>query len=95
MRVTARKSGGDVILKVHDEGRGIPSEVRERVFERFETHTLGTRHRGVGLGLSIVRSFVELHGGRIELDSEAGSGTTVTCVFPADGAPQSLTAAAA
>src|SRR5829696_5078671 len=95
VRVTARKSGGDVILRVHDEGRGIPSEVRARVFERFETHTLGTRHRGVGLGLSIVRSFVELHGGRIELDSEAGSGTTVTCVFPADGAPQSLAAAAA
>ena len=95
VRVTARKSGGDVILRVHDEGRGIPSEVRARVFERFETHTLGTRHRGVGLGLSIVRSFVELHGGRIELDSEAGSGTTVTCVFPADGAPQRLAAAAA
>ena len=40
-----------------------------RVFDRFESHTLGSRHRGVGLGLSIVRSFVELHGGRVELDS--------------------------
>jgi signal transduction histidine kinase len=56
------------------------------VFERFETHTLGTRHRGVGLGLSIVRSFVELHGGRVELLSAPGAGTTVTCTFPSDGA---------
>jgi signal transduction histidine kinase len=92
VRVTARKEGGEVILSVHDDGRGIPPEVREKVFERFETHTLGTRHRGVGLGLAIVRSFVELHGGRIALDSRPGFGTTVTCVFPADGAPQRLAA---
>ncbi|HEX8664722.1 MAG TPA: ATP-binding protein [Beijerinckiaceae bacterium] len=92
VKVTARKESGEVILSVHDDGRGIPPEVREKVFERFETHTIGTRHRGVGLGLSIVRSFVELHGGRIVLDSRPGSGTTVTCVFPADGAPQRLAA---
>ena len=65
-----------------DEGRGIPPEVKARIFERFESHTLGTRHRGVGLGLSIVRSFVELHGGRIDLTSAPGAGTTVTCIFP-------------
>ena len=65
-----------------DEGRGIPPEVKARIFERFESHTLGTRHRGVGLGLSIVRSFVELHGGRIDLASAPGMGTTVTCIFP-------------
>ena len=86
VRVVARKNGGEVTLQVNDQGKGIPPEVREKVFERFETHTLGTRHRGVGLGLSIVRSFVELHGGRVELVSTPGAGTTVTCVFPADGA---------
>ena len=58
---------------MQDQGRGIPPEVKARVFDRFESHTLGTRHRGVGLGLSIVRSFVELHGGRIELDIRAGN----------------------
>jgi signal transduction histidine kinase len=57
-------------------------EVRELVFNRFESHTRGTRHRGVGLGLSIVRSFVELHGGRVELETQQGVGTTVTCLFP-------------
>jgi signal transduction histidine kinase len=92
VKVTVRRVDGDVVLQVHDEGRGIPAEVKEKVFERFETHTLGTRHRGVGLGLAIVRSFVELHGGRVELASEPGTGTTVTCVFPARGAAQQLAA---
>jgi signal transduction histidine kinase len=91
IRVSARKRDGDadgsgeVIIAVSDQGRGIPNEVRARVFDRFESHTTGTGHRGVGLGLSIVRSFVELHGGRVTLDTEPGRGTTVTCTFPADG----------
>ncbi|NNC00875.1 ATP-binding protein, partial [Corallococcus exiguus] len=46
------------------------------------SHTLGTRHRGVGLGLAIVRSFVELHGGRVDLLSAPDEGTTVICTFP-------------
>ncbi len=85
IRVGARKTAHEVIFEVQDQGRGIPPDVRARVFERFESHTIGTRHRGVGLGLSIVRSFVELHGGRIDLVSNPGSGTIVTCVFPYDG----------
>jgi signal transduction histidine kinase len=93
VKVTARKLDGEVTLSVHDDGRGIPDEVRARVFERFESNTLGTRHRGVGLGLSIVRSFVELHGGRVELVSAPGAGTTVTCVFPAGGRSQRRAAA--
>ncbi|KLK94093.1 histidine kinase [Microvirga vignae] len=82
--VSARKRGSEVIFEVKDQGRGIPPEIKARIFERFESHTLGTRHRGVGLGLSIVRSFVELHGGRIDLTSAPGQGTTVTCIFPND-----------
>jgi signal transduction histidine kinase len=71
-----------VILTVSDRGRGIPREIQDRVFSRFESHALGSQHRGVGLGLSIVRSFVELHGGTVSLQSEEGAGTTVTCIFP-------------
>jgi signal transduction histidine kinase len=82
IRVCARKIGGEVIFDVKDQGRGMPPEIKARIFDRFESHTLGTRHRGVGLGLSIVRSFVELHGGRIEVSSEPGLGTTITCAFP-------------
>jgi signal transduction histidine kinase len=84
IRVCARKTGGEVIFDVKDQGRGMPPEIMARIFDRFESHTLGTRHRGVGLGLSIVRSFVELHGGRIEIFSAPGAGTTVTCIFPND-----------
>ena len=72
-----------VVFKVSDRGRGIPPEVIERVFDRFQSHTVGSRHRGVGLGLSLVKSLVELHGGRVLIDSAVGEGTTVTCIFPA------------
>jgi len=85
VRLTAQRQGDDMVLTVVDQGRGIPEAVIAKVFERFESHTLGTRHRGVGLGLSIVRTFVELHGGRISLDSAPGRGTNVVCTFPYDG----------
>ena len=81
--LAAVRRDDDVVFKVSDNGRGIPPEVLDRVFQRFESHTVGTRHRGVGLGLSIVRSLVELHGGRVLIDSAPGEGTTVTCIFPA------------
>ena len=83
--VTAERADGEVVFRVRDEGRGISPEMISRVFDRFESHTKGSRHRGVGLGLSIVRSFVELHGGRVAIDSTPGRGTVVTCTFPADG----------
>ena len=54
----------------------------DRVFERFETFPNGSRHRGPGLGLSIVRAMVELHGGRVLIDTAPREGTTVTCIFP-------------
>ena len=67
---------------VTDHGPGIPPEVLERVFDWFETHSLGSHHRGTGIGLSLVRSFVELHGGTVTIASVVGEGTTVTCTFP-------------
>jgi signal transduction histidine kinase len=80
--LAAMRRDDDVVFKVSDQGRGIAPEVLDRVFDRFESHTVGSRHRGVGLGLSIVRAFVELHGGEILIDSAPGEGTTVTCIFP-------------
>jgi signal transduction histidine kinase len=73
-----------VVFSVTDRGPGIPPEVQDRVFDWFETDSLGSHHRGTGLGLSLVRSFVELHGGTVTLDSDIGRGTTVTCVFPVE-----------
>ncbi|WP_020186697.1 PAS-domain containing protein [Methylopila sp. 73B] len=84
IRLSARREEDAVVFQVSDRGSGIPPEMLEKVFDRFESRTAGARHRGVGLGLSIVRSFVELHGGRVAIDSGLGRGTTVTCRFPAD-----------
>jgi signal transduction histidine kinase len=81
-----------VVFSVTDRGPGIPPEVLERVFDWFETHSLGSHHRGPGIGLSLVRSFVELHGGAVSITSVVGQGTTVTCTFPI-GAAAALTAA--
>jgi signal transduction histidine kinase len=71
-----------IVFKVTDHGPGIPAEVQGKVFDWFETHAQGSQHRGTGLGLSLVRSFVELHGGTVTLESAVGQGTAVTCVFP-------------
>jgi signal transduction histidine kinase len=78
----AERQPDAVVISVIDHGRGIPREIVERVFNRFESHALGSQHRGAGLGLSIVRSFVELHGGTVTMDSAEGQGTRVGCVFP-------------
>ncbi|MBI3701310.1 MAG: PAS-domain containing protein [Afipia sp.] len=77
-----------VIFSVADSGPGIPEEVKDKVFDRFESHANGSRHRGAGLGLSLVRSFVEMHGGKVVVDSVVGKGTTVTCEFPIDQSAQ-------
>ncbi|WP_417518486.1 ATP-binding protein [Minwuia sp.] len=75
----ASPDGAD--LWVQDTGIGIPEEEKERVFETFRTSERHTR-RGTGLGLALVRNLMELHGGSVELESEVGKGTRVTCHFP-------------
>jgi signal transduction histidine kinase len=84
--LAAMRRGDEIVFKVSDRGRGIPPEVMDRIFTPFETFTNGSRHRGVGLGLSIVRALVELHGGRVLIDSAPDEGTTVTVIFPTQGA---------
>ena len=84
--VTALRREQEIVFRVVDQGRGIPQETLDSVFDRFHSHTVGTRHRGVGLGLSIVRAFVELHGGAVNIQSAPGEGTIVTCAFPIAGA---------
>src|SRR3984893_16798861 len=82
--LTAQRLKDALVFSVTDRGPGIPADVQDKVFDWFETHSLGSRHRGTGLGLSLVRSFVELHGGSVTLESILGRGTTVTCKFPLD-----------
>ncbi|MBI1202327.1 MAG: PAS domain-containing protein [Rhodopseudomonas sp.] len=80
--LTAVRREDAVVFSVTDEGPGISPEAKDKVFDWFETDSQGSQHRGTGLGLSLVRSFVELHGGTVSIDSIVGHGTTVTCVFP-------------
>ncbi len=83
IKLSAERHADEVLFLVTDKGPGIPPDVLEKVFNWFETHSLGSPHRGPGIGLSLVRSFVELHGGKVTIASVVGQGTTVTCTFPA------------
>lgn len=83
--VSAWREDGHMVFQVKDEGAGIPKVQQARVFDRFESRSRGSEHRGTGLGLSIVKSLVELHGGNMTLESELGSGTTVTVRLPERG----------
>ena len=61
--LAAERRPDAVVFTVTDRGPGIPPEAKDKVFDWFETDSMGSQHRGTGLGLSLVRSFVELHGG--------------------------------
>jgi PAS domain S-box-containing protein len=80
-RLTVRTSlGTDAVeVAISDVGRGIPAEVRSRLFEAFYT----TKPGGLGLGLSIARSIVEAHGGRIDVGDHGERGTTFRVALPA------------
>jgi signal transduction histidine kinase len=77
--VAAKMIENELELSVTDTGVGITVEDQARIFEKFER---GPGDSGAGLGLSLVKSLIELHGGRIQLDSEPNKGTTVRCFLP-------------
>jgi two-component system phosphate regulon sensor histidine kinase PhoR len=85
IRLMARQRDGEVVLSVSDNGIGIGKEDLPRIFERFyrvdkarSTESI----RGTGLGLAIVKHVAQLHGGRVEAESELGKGTTIRVVLP-------------
>ncbi|MCQ8872799.1 PAS-domain containing protein [Mesorhizobium sp. LMG17149] len=82
IRLTCRHLADGVEFSVHDDGPGMPPDVLDSVFRRFEPRANGGRRRGAGLGLSIVKSFVELHGGSVRIETGKDKGTTVICTFP-------------
>jgi signal transduction histidine kinase len=73
-----RDARGAAVVSVADTGCGIAPEIREEVWKPFYT----TKHRGSGLGLTIVRKIVEAHGGAVTLESEVGRGTTFRVTLP-------------
>jgi PAS domain S-box-containing protein len=78
----ATTSGGDVTITVRDHGIGIPIELQERIFERFERAVSERNYGGFGLGLWIARRIVEAHGGTIRVWSQTGAGATFTVDLP-------------
>jgi len=84
VRVSIERTGEAAILSVKDTGPGIPPEEQEKVFQRFfrspEARSAG--QGGSGLGLSIARSIAEAHGGKLELESAPGKGSTFRIYLP-------------
>ncbi len=82
--LTARAQGKWVVLKVSDNGQGIPRGEQRQIFQQFERGRYATQSgaQGAGLGLAIVRAIVRGHRGKIELESESGTGTTLTVQLP-------------
>lgn len=82
IEINAWREAGMVLFSVIDQGVGVPKEQQAGVFERFVSRSQGSNHRGAGLGLSIVKNLVALHGGTVHFDSEPGRGTKVVVAFP-------------
>jgi signal transduction histidine kinase/CheY-like chemotaxis protein len=82
-----QQMGLEVVVSVSDTGPGIKLEDQARVFEPFQQATTSVRrqHGGSGLGLTISKQFVELHGGRMWLESQPGQGTTISFSLPIAG----------
>jgi two-component system sensor histidine kinase PilS (NtrC family) len=78
LRLEGKARGAELELTISDSGRGIAEEELPHIFEPFYT----TKKRGTGLGLMIVQRIVRAHGGRIELESQVGRGTTFRIWLP-------------
>lgn len=77
------ESTDELRFEVHDNGAGISAADQRRIFERFyRSENVSSRAQGTGLGLAICQSLVELHGGRIWVESGPGEGTTFKFVLP-------------
>jgi PAS domain S-box-containing protein len=78
LTISAAKKGGNIAIAVKDTGVGIPPENMEKLFEPLFT----TKTKGIGLGLAVSRKLAEANGGRIEVQSEPGAGSTFTLLIP-------------
>lgn len=85
--LTAKKRKDGIEINIEDTGIGIPKEAKKRIFDPFERAQSGSHdgklsRSGAGLGLSLVKNIVALHGGHVDLESEENIGTTVTMFIP-------------
>ena len=81
--ISVRRQGQELVIQVSDTGVGIPKEALSKIFERFyRVHRPGEHISGTGLGLAIVEEIVNMHAGRIEVESRLGRGSTFTVFLP-------------
>lgn len=87
IRIVTETLGQSILIKVIDNGIGMSREVQNHIFEKFYRAHTGNLHdvKGFGLGLTYVKKIVEAHGGKIQVDSELGKGTTFTMKFLTKG----------
>ena len=85
--IDALREGGDLVLTVSDTGIGIPADKLDRIGQPFTQveNEYTRKYEGTGLGLSLVKGLVALHGGRFAIASDLGTGTVITVTLPADG----------
>jgi signal transduction histidine kinase len=85
--VRARRTVGEVEVSVRDTGIGIAPEDQAKIFEEFQQvgRPSDRSREGTGLGLTLAKRFIELHGGRIWIESQLGVGTTFTFAIPVTG----------
>ena len=83
VEVSSAQRNGEVVVSIADTGPGISPGDQERIFEEFQQTDLGAEQReGTGLGLALSKKLVELHGGRIWVESEIDEGSTFTFTLP-------------
>ncbi len=86
-RLQEKADGREISISVQDEGIGMTAEQLSHVFEKFYRADHSGHIPGTGLGMVLVKEIVAAHGGRVEIQSEYGVGTTVTLHFPVLTAP--------
>lgn len=79
--VTLHKKGGEIIATVTDHGPGMDEKTKAHIFEQFYQGDTSHRSQGNGLGLAMVRKIVELHGGKVSVDSSPGNGSSFTVIL--------------
>jgi len=82
VKLEAIRNDDGLFIQVIDTGIGIPIDMQAKIFERFSKGDTTHENAGAGIGLSLVKSFVEMHGGWVELESAEKRGTTINCQLP-------------
>ncbi|MBL4719991.1 MAG: PAS-domain containing protein, partial [Alphaproteobacteria bacterium] len=92
VNISAWREDDDMLFCISDSGVDIAPEDHDRIFEKFERTSRGGRQGGAGLGLALVKSIVELHGGEVVVSSGQGRGTQITCRVPSSGVSSAIVA---